>query len=126
MNDYNYLEEMEKDIRYYINDDITLADFSDREELEEHLNEVLFTDDTVTGNGSGSYTFSSYRAEECICHNLDYLMCACEAFGISKLPLCNPEECDVLIRCYLLNEAIATTLDDMKEELDEAFEKNEE
>lgn len=70
---YDYREAVKDDVLEYINNEINFEDFDTLEELEEHLNEVLFTEDSVTGNASGSYTFSTYEAEENICHNLDLL-----------------------------------------------------
>lgn len=79
--DYNYMEAMAEDIKEYIKNEVTLSDYSDRDELENYLNDTLLTEDSVTGNGSGSYTFNTYKAEEYICHNLDLLAEACEEFG---------------------------------------------
>lgn len=70
---YDYREAVKDDVLEYINNEINFEDFDTLEELEEHLNEVLFTEDSVTGNTSGSYTFNTYEAEENICHNLDLL-----------------------------------------------------
>lgn len=70
---YDYREAVKEDVLEYINNEINFEDFDTLEELEEHLNEVLFTEDSVTGNASGSYTFNTYEAEENICHNLDLL-----------------------------------------------------
>lgn len=122
MEKYNYLEAVKEDVKEYIDNEITLKDFSDRDELEEKLNDDLWTDDSVTGNGSGSYTFNTYEAEENICHNLDLLAEACKEFGgeadfLEK----GAEWADVAIRCYLLGQAISEVLDDMEEELEEAF-----
>ena len=55
---YDYLEGMRSDILDYIRDEINTRDYNDRDELEEHLNDVLFAEDSVTGNASGSYTFN--------------------------------------------------------------------
>ena len=52
MKDYNYLEAMKEDILQYIRDEIDLAEFDSLEELEEKLNDDLWTVDSVTGNGS--------------------------------------------------------------------------
>lgn len=125
--DYNYMEAMTEDIREYINNEITLSDYSDRDELEEHLNDTLWTEDSITGNASGSYTFNTYKAEEYICHNLDLLAEACEEFGddIGRAVKNGAESCDVTIRCYLLGQAIVEVLDDMEEELEKIFEKAE-
>ena len=78
---YDYREAVKDDVLEYINNEINFEDFDTLEELEEHLNEVLFTEDSVTGNASGSYTFNTYEAEENICHNLDLLGEALEDFG---------------------------------------------
>lgn len=125
--DYNYMEAMTEDIREYIKNEVTLSDYSDRDELEEHLNETLWIEDSVTGNASGSYTFSTYQAEEYICHNLDLLAEAVKEFGCDENVLEKGAEwCDVTIRCYLLGQAIAEVLDDLEEELTEAFAEVEE
>lgn len=112
---YNYLEAMTEDIKNYINSEITLSDYSDREELEEYLSDRLWMEDSVTGNGSGSYTCNTYQAEEYICHNLDLLEQACEEFGKDiGIEIKNgAENCDVTIRCYLLGQAITEVLDEM-------------
>lgn len=60
--DYNYIEAMKEDIKEYIKNEVTLSDYSDRDELEKHLNDTLWTEDSVTGNASGSYTFNTYKA----------------------------------------------------------------
>lgn len=111
---YNYLEAVTEDVKTYISNEITLTDYADRNELEEHLNDVLFTEDSVTGNASGSYTCSTYQAEEYLAHNWDVLQEALEEFGETDI---NPIEkgaewCDVTIRCYLLAQAISEVLDD--------------
>ena len=66
---YDYREAVKDDVLEYINNEINFEDFDTLEELEEHLNEVLFTEDSVTGNASGSYTFNTYEAEENICYD---------------------------------------------------------
>ena len=58
MMNYNYLEAMKEDIKDYIRNDAEL-DVNDllynRSDLEEKLHDDLWTCDSVTGNGSGSY-----------------------------------------------------------------------
>lgn len=73
MEQYNYLEAVTNDVKDYINSEITMSDYSDRDELAEYLNERLWACDSVTGNASGSYTFSAWTAEEYLCHNLGLL-----------------------------------------------------
>ncbi len=122
MSQYNYREVVKSDVLEYIRNEIDFDDFEDLEELEEHLNDVLFTKDSVTGNASGSYTFSTWSAEENICHNLDLLGEALEAFGCSPAYLIEngAEAADVTIRCYLLGECIAESLDEIKDEFEES------
>ena len=111
---YDYREAMYTDINEYITENIDLSEYADREELEQELNEILWCEDSVTGNGSGSYFFNTYKAEEAICHNLDILAEAMEEFCSDMDVLKNgAEACDVTIRCYLLAEIIHTVLDDL-------------
>lgn len=108
MNEYNYSEELKED----------------RQAFEDKLNEDLWTNDSVTGNGSGSYTFSTWKAEENLCHNLDLLQEALNAFGCDLSDISNGAEfCDVSIRCYLLGQTISEVLNELEEEL---FEDKEE
>lgn len=129
---YNYLEAMKNDITEYINDNINLADYADRDELESYLNDELFTEDSVTGNASGSYTFSRAQAQEYVKDNIDLLKDACEEFGTDAASVGewflsdDWEKMDVTIRCYLLGQAISEALDDMEDELSKAFESEEE
>ena len=117
MERYDYKEAVKDDVRDYIKYDIDLTDYEDREELEQDLNDRLFCNDSVTGNASGSYTFSTWKAEEYLCHNLDLLGEAVEEFGGATDVLKNgAEACDVTIRCYLLPEAISEVLDELEEE----------
>lgn len=124
---YNYLEAVKEDAKDYINNERTLSDFSNREELKERLNDDLWTVDSVTGNASGSYTFNTYEAEENLAHNWDLLSEALTEFGFKGNPIEKGAEwADVTIRCYLLGQAIGEVLDEMEEDLKNAFENEEE
>ena len=118
MRDYNYYEAVQADVREYIKNEVDRSEWlENRDGLEEHLNEELWTVDSVTGNGSGSYTFNTYEAEENICHNLDLLAEAVEEFGGSTDVMKDgAEACDVTIRCYLLGQSIAEVLDELESE----------
>ena len=127
MTNYNYLENIKADVKEYIDNEINLKDFSDREELEEKLNDTLWTEDSVTGNASGSYYCNSWKAEEALAHNWDLLAEAmkefcCEVDLLEK----GAEWADITIRCYLLGQAIGEVLDEMEEELEEVFADDEE
>ena len=127
MTNYNYLENIKADVKEYIDNEINLKEFSDREELEEKLNDTLWTEDSVTGNASGSYYCNSWKAEEALAHNWDLLAEAMKEFGCEvDLLEKGAEWADVTIRCYLLGQAIGEVLDEMEEELEEAFADDEE
>lgn len=116
---YNYLESIKEDVKNYIeeNKENESYDFDNIEGLKEILYEDLWIDDSVTGNGSGSYTFSTYQAEENIAHNMDLLKEACEEFGANAFEMLeNPEKADVTIRCYLLGQAINEVVEEMTKE----------
>lgn len=53
---YNYLEAMKQDIINYIRDEVTTTDFTDIDELKETLEDDLWIDSTITGNGGDDYT----------------------------------------------------------------------
>lgn len=115
MEKYNYLECVKEDVRAYIEENEIVVNEDNRDEVGQQLNDDLFCEDSVTGNGSGSYTFNRWEAEENLCHNLDLLGEALTEF------CCTPdyitergaEACDVSIRCYLLSQAISEVLDEI-------------
>lgn len=81
MKTYNYLECVKEDVRNYIEENKIVVTSSNREEVEQELNDTLFVNDSVTGNASGSYTFSTWQAEENLCHNFELLTDALEELG---------------------------------------------
>ena len=118
---YDYLKAEKEDVLDYIKENIDFSDFEDIEELEEKLNEELWSEDSVTGNASGSYTCNSYLAEEYIAHNWDLLGESLEAFGCDESPIKKGAEwCDVTIRCYLLPSAISEALKEIKDDFNKA------
>ena len=118
MEKYNYLEAVTNDAKQAILENLNYWSFTNREELEEVSNDELWINDSVTGNASGSYTFSTWQAEENLCHNMDELEEACDEFGqdIGEAVKQGAEYCDVTIRCYLLGQAINAALDELEEE----------
>ena len=122
MTDYDYLEAMKKDVLQYIRDEIDLKEFDNLEELEEKLNDDLWTVDSVTGNASGSYWFSAWKAEEALSHNWDLLAEALEEFGQDGTDVLKQgaEAMDVTIRCYLLGQAIAEAMEEIEDDFEEA------
>lgn len=116
---YNYMNVMAEDIRAYITENINREDYTeDRNGLEDYLNDTLWTEDSVTGNASGSYTFSRETAKEYVLDNTDLLKEAYTEFGQREEiveVICdeNWETADVTIRCYLLGASISEVLDDL-------------
>ena len=127
MEKYNYFEAVKADVLNYISENEIKVTASNRQEVEEDLNDSLFVNDSVTGNASGSYFFNAWKAEEALCHNMDLLAEAAEGFGgLSADILTSAESCDVTIRCYLLGSAISEALDEVEEEDPEEEEEEEE
>lgn len=112
MERYDYQEAVKNDIRDYLKDHgvgYVDPDGDERQELEDDM----FVSDSVTGNASGSYTFSTWQAEENLCHNSDLLK---EALGSFDGESTSPEGNDVTIRCYLLNQCFTEVLEEWNEE----------
>lgn len=115
MKTYNYLENVKEDVRNYIEENKIVVTSSNREEVEQELNDTLFVNDNVTGNASGSYTFSTSQAEEYLCHNFELLTEALTELGSYSSGLeKGAEACDVTIRCYLLGQAISEVLNEIE------------
>lgn len=124
---YDYREAMTEDVKEWIKENIDLTEWTeDREGLEQQLNDDLWTEDSVTGNASGSYYCNSYNAEESIAHNWDLLSEALDEFGQNDINVIEKgaEWADVTIRCYLLGYVISDVLDEMEENGD--FDESEE
>lgn len=119
---YNYLDAVKDDVRQAIEDNYDIADYSDRDEFESTLNDDLWVDDSVTGNGSGSYTFDREQAKEYLFDSTDgedWLVEALEEYGtpaeeVGKHFMSQDYEWfDVTIRCYVLGIAISEVLDEL-------------
>lgn len=119
MEKYDYRQALRHDIRYYLEENGIQATQETDDEIDA-LRDELWLADSVTGNASGSYTFSTWQAEENLCHNWDLLAEALYIFGYD-VSGDNPIEkgaewCDVTIRCYLLDECLIQVLSEMTEE----------
>lgn len=115
---YDYREAITEDVKEWIKENIDLTEWTeDREGLEQQLNDDLWTEDSITGNASGSYYCNSYKAEESIAHNWDLLNEALDEFGQNDINVIKKgaEWADVTIRCYLLWSVISEVLDELEE-----------
>jgi GNAT superfamily N-acetyltransferase len=116
-NSYNYLQHLEEDIENVLGDYLDIENIDDcemsRATVENMLYENLWTDDSVTGNGLGSYTFNAALAEEYLEGNWELASEAYREFGYDEEDIFakGPEAADVTIRCYLLSQAISNVLD---------------
>lgn len=128
MERYDYYEAVKADVIDYINNEVDLSEYSDRDELETALYDELFVSDSVTGNASGSYYCNAWKAEEAVCHNLDLLGEALEEFGCDNVKkyLESAEAADVTIRCYVLGQCIGEALDELEIDDDTFTEDDEE
>lgn len=117
---YDYMKALVDDIKAYIEENYDVNDYEDREEFEETLNDDLWAEDDITGNGSGSYTMDRAKAKEYINGDPnadDYIDSAIADFGIEAKEVAKHrsdwEYWDVTIRCYLLGQAISQALDEL-------------
>ena len=134
---YDYLEAVKDDVKEYIKNEVSVGDYSDRDEMGERLYDTLFCEDSVTGNASGSYTFSRNKAKEYIGSDseaYDYIRELVREYGIDAETVADKfldedwEYWDVSIRCYLLGQALDKALEELEYsgELADYFEEEEE
>lgn len=120
---YDYLEAVTNDAKNAILKNYHDWHFTDRDELEEVANDKLWINDSVTGNGSGSYTFNREAAKEYVIKSddgMDTLRDATREFDCEHEAFVafleeNWEYLDVTIRCYLLWQAISAAIDELEE-----------
>lgn len=97
---------------------IRRGDYDYCEDFEE-VDEALWIDDGVTGNGSGSYTFSTYKAQKNVSDLIwdEEFIDACAELGVSVGDLIKEgaEAVDVSARCFALGY--------VSEEIREAWEE---
>ena len=117
LRDYDNREAVTEDIMEYVRDNYKGCS----RPSESRLDEELWTADSVTGNGSGSYFFSTHRSMLAVTGNMSLLREACSEFGCmeelgGKLADEEWEWADVTIRCYLLGQCIRDALGRLDDE----------
>lgn len=98
------------------------GEYKDDDTFAERLDDILWSDDSVTGNGSGSYTFNRAKAREYVLEDFDTVVEALNEF-------CTPNDeivkhfieedwewFDVTARCYILRRAIEDALEETADE----------
>ena len=116
MGRYDYRSSVKEALKSLIEDEFRdrLHDYDSLEEFREALDDSAWTSDSVTGNASGSHTFSAWKAEECLLHNRDLLMEALDNLGYgTKIDLGKgPEHYDVIVRCFVLGEVLDEAIEE--------------
>ena len=116
MERYDYEDAVREDLKEFLHDRIDYAGWKSNE-IRAHRDELYddaFVDDSVTGNGSGSYTFNSWQAEENLCHNSDLIEEMEDEFGeLPKDKRYDAETLDVSIRCMMLGRVFEDVLEDV-------------
>lgn len=128
---YNYKEAIKQDVKEWVEDHHSEIfdcknDFSSEAAYENYVYEYIydgcFVADSVTGNASGSYTFSRYQARENFFNDPDsddYIDgLVGDGFADEKRIGClvresDWEQIDVLIRCWLLNVIVCEVVDEI-------------
>ena len=120
-----YNDEVKADVIEWINENIDYIDDdvkADKDDFFEYLNDNLWTADSVTGNGSGSYTFSRSKAMENVFADIETVKDALKEFCVPAETIAEKflesdfEYFDVTARCYVLGSAIYEVLEEMEEE----------
>ena len=130
MQKYNYLEAVKDDVETWlvdnssqfekIKDNNKIDGVIDWDGVKDDLNEILWNEDSITGNGSGSYTFNSEKAREYVLYG-DGLQCLEDLVGEGWLTYesigkdvtnYDFESLDVSLRCYFLSQAIEEVITD--------------
>ena len=119
---YNYHDALKEDIKNWIDANLNLDEYEDNEELYETINDDLWVEDDVTGNGSGNYTDDDGKAWQWLREDpdaMEYIRDLVSDFGIDAETVAEKflEEdysyWDVSIRCYLLGQVLDEVLEEL-------------
>lgn len=120
---FNYNEAVKADVLDYIRDNYTAEEIAekleDKDSFAEELNDELWTEDSVTGNGSGSYTFNTWKAKEFVFDDTETVQEALKEFCVDAETVAEKflyedwEYFDVTARCYCLSGAIYEALEEL-------------
>lgn len=127
----DYIDETKENAVFFIEQgdyDYIIQDADDAEEAAEKIADELWIDDGVTGNGSGSYTFSTAKAKE---NTAELVWDEDFIFELEGLALGfeifknGAEAVDVTARCLALGR-VHSDIEDAVEERFEELHKNDE
>ena len=136
MEKYNYYEAVKEDVIEAVTNDCggyytglireQLEMGGDTYDVVEALHDAMWIDNSITGNGSGSYWCNAWKAEEAIAHNWDLISeMASEYMMDFSVDNFSAEEMDVSIRCYLLNSVLCDLADKLIEMVEAEIEEDE-
>ncbi len=120
INYQNFLDEVRNDLKEFILDRWDEKEIKDLDRNEVY--DEAFTEDSVTGNGSGSYFFNAWKAKESIFNmDEDLLRETISVFDIDMSEHWGDwEYLDVSVRCYALEQIdIDELLNEIREETKE-------
>ena len=119
---YSYKEVVRSDVREWIDNNKEQIEGLDRHDAYEVVYDSCWVADEVTGNASGSYTFSRYEArknffedddsDEYISQMIEDGFLSADELG-KKIAESNWEYIDLSIRCWLLCDAVSDVIDEM-------------
>ena len=114
-----YMEQLLNDIADYVIenfDEREILSYPTLDDFAEELKNLLWDCDSVTGNASGSYFFSTAKAKEMVLNNIKDVVWAMMDFDCLEMlgkRIANDEweRLDVTARCYYLSQAIEEYLE---------------
>jgi len=117
----NYFEQVKADIKQYLEDNeyrfsIHELETEDPDEVREELYNILWTEDSVTGNASGSYTFNREESKQYVLDDMDTVAEALKEFCVEAQTIGDKfisedwDYFDVTARCYVLGQALDEVL----------------
>ena len=119
---YDYREVVKSDVLNWMDENHEPGASRELEFDYDTVYEGCWVDDSVTGNASGSYTFSRWTARDNFFNDGasdDYISSMIEEGFISAKEVgeciaeSNWEKLDVCIRCWLLGEVVQEVIDEM-------------
>lgn len=130
MEKYDYEKAIINDIINYIKDNYVELDWTTSDDdIVDYLNDILWNEDCITGNGTQYYDTEN-KCSEYLCQNSDILYEAAQEFCIDdniNMLISQFENktlaqyFDSTIRCYLLNSCIYQAIQELKKEEYENF-----
>lgn len=124
MERYDYKQHVTDDLYDYFKEELSdgdrfwLVNSTNNEDYEWWFDKLREAD-CITGLASGSYTFSKWKAEECLCHNWDITKEAyLDLFMDSGYDVLEkgPELLDSWVRYYVYPDAFSDAVDKLRKE----------